>query len=473
MIAYFSSKNVFLSIVFVLFSQFSTCDASSKIVVVGGGLSGLTTAYRLHQEGFLVEVYEARNRVGGRIFTVKVNGHEAELGGQNLADGKESVHILKLIDELGLETEERNSTFNLSYYNGNKLVDITKALKEYNFTPDTLSEKLKESVLKAKNMKEVLLFFFDKDSDIFRASSAQLEAYEGAPIEKLSTYYSETFYFMLVGGLSYAHQAKEGNMKQLTIKGGNYQIAQKLKDKLPTNTVHLQHVLQSIDRNSSGSYILTFQNGKQVVADILILAFPCPVYKNIAISPDVIPKERKIQIENLQYATTAKILLPILSKRSQESFTNGRLMAFLNRDHHILNMYYLREYGNFNERTIADTFWKDLPIVKLFYKTPQIEKVVVASDKPWGEYDSPVGHSWTNDPYAGGSYSCVGAGQEEIFTSLTTSGQETVKTLFAPIDNKLFFTGEHTSIMLDVGGTMEAAVEAGERTARMVKSIKK
>ncbi len=41
-----------------------------QVVIVGGGLSGLTTAYKLHQNGIHVTVLEARRRLGGRIQTV-------------------------------------------------------------------------------------------------------------------------------------------------------------------------------------------------------------------------------------------------------------------------------------------------------------------------------------------------------------------------------------------------------------------
>jgi monoamine oxidase len=68
----------------------SSCFSESKkptIVVVGAGLAGLTTAYRLQEKGANVHVYEARNRVGGRIFTAKIGNDIVELGGQNISDG--------------------------------------------------------------------------------------------------------------------------------------------------------------------------------------------------------------------------------------------------------------------------------------------------------------------------------------------------------------------------------------------------
>jgi len=76
---------------------------SPKVVVIGGGIAGLTAAYRLQKAGMHVELYEARSRVGGRIFTAKIKGHVAELGGQNITDGGEAINLNRLMDEFGLE----------------------------------------------------------------------------------------------------------------------------------------------------------------------------------------------------------------------------------------------------------------------------------------------------------------------------------------------------------------------------------
>ncbi|XLP22004.1 FAD-dependent oxidoreductase [Bacillus toyonensis] len=44
-------------------------SSSPKIVIVGAGLAGLTCAYRLKQAGYQATVYEANERVGGRVHT--------------------------------------------------------------------------------------------------------------------------------------------------------------------------------------------------------------------------------------------------------------------------------------------------------------------------------------------------------------------------------------------------------------------
>src|SRR5262245_11621531 len=45
--------------------------AAHRVIVIGAGLAGLTTAYELKKLGYTVEVLEARGRTGGRCFTVR------------------------------------------------------------------------------------------------------------------------------------------------------------------------------------------------------------------------------------------------------------------------------------------------------------------------------------------------------------------------------------------------------------------
>ena len=62
-----------------------------KILIIGAGLSGLLTAYRLKNKGFIVEIVEARNRVGGRIHTVSSDFTTVEMGATWFNDVHENV----------------------------------------------------------------------------------------------------------------------------------------------------------------------------------------------------------------------------------------------------------------------------------------------------------------------------------------------------------------------------------------------
>jgi protoporphyrinogen/coproporphyrinogen III oxidase len=64
------------------------------VAIVGGGVAGLTAAYRLKQRGVRVVVYEASERVGGAVRTLRADGYLAELGPNSLSAPSPPVHAL-------------------------------------------------------------------------------------------------------------------------------------------------------------------------------------------------------------------------------------------------------------------------------------------------------------------------------------------------------------------------------------------
>jgi oxygen-dependent protoporphyrinogen oxidase len=72
----------------------------ASVAIVGGGLTGLTAAYRLKQGGSRVVVYEASDRVGGVIKSERRNGYLAELGPNSLA--APGPGVAALLGQLGL-----------------------------------------------------------------------------------------------------------------------------------------------------------------------------------------------------------------------------------------------------------------------------------------------------------------------------------------------------------------------------------
>ncbi|MDF1696090.1 MAG: NAD(P)/FAD-dependent oxidoreductase [Saprospiraceae bacterium] len=74
--------------------------------IIGGGLSGLVTAYYLKKSGINASILEARNRLGGRVHT-HYSEEEApvELGATWL--GKKHVHLIQLLEELHLPIYEQ------------------------------------------------------------------------------------------------------------------------------------------------------------------------------------------------------------------------------------------------------------------------------------------------------------------------------------------------------------------------------
>jgi monoamine oxidase len=93
----------------VMSAALAACSGSGErrdIAIVGGGVAGLTAAYRLSAAGQRVTIYEASDRLGGRMFTRRdfnEDGQFCELGGE-LVDTNHTA-LRTLAGELGVEIQ--------------------------------------------------------------------------------------------------------------------------------------------------------------------------------------------------------------------------------------------------------------------------------------------------------------------------------------------------------------------------------
>ncbi|WP_102191707.1 flavin monoamine oxidase family protein [Microbacterium aurantiacum] len=80
-------------------------EITRDVLIVGAGAAGLTAANDLRKAGLSVAVLEARDRIGGRLWTDVIDGAMLEIGGQWVSPDQDA--LIETIDELGLETFSR------------------------------------------------------------------------------------------------------------------------------------------------------------------------------------------------------------------------------------------------------------------------------------------------------------------------------------------------------------------------------
>lgn len=81
-------------------SSFGGDLMSTKITIIGGGIAGLTTAFRLKRAGMKVVLLEKSNRVGGAMHTIEEFGFQSELGPNTVLET--SPKVTELIEDSGL-----------------------------------------------------------------------------------------------------------------------------------------------------------------------------------------------------------------------------------------------------------------------------------------------------------------------------------------------------------------------------------
>ncbi|HDK17731.1 MAG TPA: FAD-dependent oxidoreductase, partial [Nitrospirae bacterium] len=90
-----------------------------KVVVVGGGISGLTVAYALLGRGDLeISVLESDSRPGGKIWSDRTEGFLCEKGTNGFLDNKPGT--LELCKSLSLEPVRSNENARKRFIYSNK-----------------------------------------------------------------------------------------------------------------------------------------------------------------------------------------------------------------------------------------------------------------------------------------------------------------------------------------------------------------
>ena len=239
------------------------------VLVIGAGFAGLAAAYKLKQEGIRVTVLEARNRVGGRVYShnpLKNKDLVIELGAEWV--GMSHERVIELCQEFGLELRNNQFDTHLIYQGGYskanewKLSDeMEKFWGERRPFWEQLSEKEKAGMDKMDWWRFLSLRgFSDRDLDIRELMDS---TDFGETIRSVSAYSAMGEYA----------ESSDKNEMDYKIIGGNGLLAQKMASAIGNENILLNHAVKSVNQGKQG-VSLVCQDGKTFTADRLICTAP-------------------------------------------------------------------------------------------------------------------------------------------------------------------------------------------------------
>ena len=448
---------------------------NARIAIVGGGMAGLNTAYKLQKAGLRAAIYEGADRTGGRIFTATNllgDGLTTELGGEFIDTTHEE--MLALMDEFKLERLDTQEVGNLKpetyFVNGRH---YTQAQAARAFVP--LAKQILEDY---DSMGEVVNYetegggsAFDKMSitqyfDKIGATGWMRELLDVAYVTEYgldSPEQSALNFLFLIGTGDLKDSSSVVLLgesdERYKIRGGNQRVVDELAKRLDTQ-IERRHRLEAVRSKGSG-YTLTFQTGngaRDVDADIVVLAIPFTMLREVKMDVEL-PALKKRAIAELGYGNNAKVLVGFNSRPWQKLGYTGATYSDqpfqLAWDNSFLQtppsggltLYsggkLALEAGQGSAEEAATRLMRG---IERAYPGATKDRNGKVSRFHWPTF------AWTK-----ASYACYKPGQWT-----TIAGAEGL-----PVGN-LFFAGEHCSY--DFQGYMNGAAQSGADTAKLVMS---
>ncbi len=418
---------------------------SADIIIIGAGAAGLMAAAELSKAGQKVIVLEARDRVGGRVYTITDNAFE-----QHIEAGAEFIHgnlktTLSLLGEAGLpydETAGRFFRFENNHWKNedDENIDWTELMNKLN--------ALKEDTTIAQFLNTN--FNNEKYAKLRQSIKAFAEGYDAADITKASAF-------------ALRKEWEQEDEPQYRVTNGYIQLINFLKDKCQANgsVIHLSTIVKKAEWNNNKVKITT-KDALTYEANKLVVTVPVSILqsdKNAEAFIEFIPSIHSYTdaYKQIGYGSVIKILLQFDKAFWEDEIKNA---GFILSDQKIPTWWTqlpshnslltgwkagasVNELRNASNELILQQALESL--ASIFKKSGEEIQKHLSAYKVF---------NWSNDPFSLGGYSYA-----------TIQTQEAKKLLNTPLHKTIYFAGE--ALAEDsAAGTVEAALSSGFETAQ-------
>jgi monoamine oxidase len=322
-------------------------NGQPDIAIVGAGSGGLRTAHRLMQYGITSTIYEANDRVGGRMYSNSDffgDNRVVEWGGEFIST--EHTAVRNLAHQLGLQLEDANKlslgdeeTYWIGgqLYNEHDLLDewvgglydtMKRAQQDAPWQPFYNSEHTAEH-LYYDNLNAIQWMDdlgYPSDHWVHKLLLTDLVAEYGITDENsaLNLIYLLGWNTRNSGGLPLA-----GTDERLHVAGGNDLIPQGMANELPQGTIETGRKLEAIVGDYNGPYTLVFDNGPDESCDVLVMSLPMNLIKDIDIDARIwggfLPQKQQAFLSTNTTSDNNKFMLEFSDRHwDMSQMINGR-----------------------------------------------------------------------------------------------------------------------------------------------------
>jgi monoamine oxidase len=403
-----------------------------RVVVVGAGFAGMAAATELLAGGHGVTVLEARDRVGGRVWSVPFGGTVVERGAEFVLEGYERMRAYAAA--LGLELASTGMSYYVREQRG--VVGVTPAA----LAAVAPAVAAAAAAAPADWSVRRLLDSLDLPADLLAAFSVRVSVAGAYPPDLLAAAalldavagYEPLPSYRVVGG---NQLLAAGLAARLVEGGGRLRLADPVRS-----------VTWSDGAGAGGVTVRT--DGGQVEADAVVVAVPFTVLDRIVFEPGL-PEWKRSALGRLGCGQAAKLHVRLARPIEPFAVTSVRDRFW----------FWAAADGSGTAPRVVSCFTGSVPALADLAVDVGPQRwlrrlAAVAPELPPAGDDDALLCTWQDDEWAGLAYSAIQAGRP-----LDTDA------LARPV-GPVHFAGEHTAG--DQAGLMEGALASGVRAASEV-----